>query len=84
MTPDAREDAPRVVHVDLDVCAGHGKCYLLASELFAPGDDDQSQAVYIGPPIGDSDQALLIQAGQAIHNCPEEALSWRPAPPREN
>lgn len=69
---------PRVVHVDLDKCVGHGKCYLVAPDLMEPF-DDEGRAEFVGEPVQDGDSRLIAQGEEAIDACPEQALSWRPA-----
>jgi ferredoxin len=63
------------IAVDLTRCAGHGKCYILAPDLFAPFDDD-GRSEWIGDPIAPEDEPRRAQAERAIVNCPEHALSW--------
>lgn len=64
----------KCVHVDLGRCEGHGKCYMVAGELF-DFEDDHGRAKYIGGPITEEDTEKWEQAQRAISSCPEEALS---------
>ena len=58
------------VRVDRAKCVGHGRCYVLAPEVF--GDDERGHCVIrsqeIQPPL--ESQARLGEA-----NCPESAIS---------
>lgn len=63
------------ITVDLELCQGHGKCYLLAPTAYAPiKDDDWGQAEPIVNPIED-DGALLKQAELGARSCPESAVT---------
>lgn len=55
--------------IDESRCAGHGRCYSLAPELFAP-DDDEGYGEVIAQPAADS----LDAAQRAVQNCPEQAV----------
>jgi ferredoxin len=68
----------RVIHVDLDRCVGHGKCYLVAPDLMRPFDDD-GHAEFYANPIDPKDAKRFAKGQAAIETCPEEAPSWRPA-----
>jgi ferredoxin len=59
------------VHVDDDRCEGHGRCYALAPELFAP------DAIGNGHEVGDGTVAAGMehQARLAVANCPERAIT---------
>ncbi len=58
------------VHVDGDRCEGHGRCYALAPELFAP------DGIGNGHEVGDGTVAagMVHQAHLALANCPERAI----------
>jgi ferredoxin len=58
------------VEVQADHCEGHGRCYALAPELFAPDDIGNSEV------IGDGrvDPTLESKARLAFENCPERAV----------
>ncbi|MDP1795381.1 MAG: ferredoxin [Acidimicrobiales bacterium] len=57
--------------LDNERCQGHGRCYNLAPDLFAP--DDDGYAVVLVE--GDLDPEQLAQANLAAANCPEYALT---------
>ena len=59
----------RRIRIDTDVCTGHGRCYMLAPELFEA--DDSGYGVVVRPDVPDS---LLDQAESARQNCPERAI----------
>ena len=59
------------VHVDQDLCQGHGRCYSLAPELFEP--DEIGNGVELSGgivPPGHQDSAR-----KAVLNCPERAIT---------
>jgi ferredoxin len=58
------------VNVDHDVCTGHGRCYVLAPDVFEPDEQGHSMAKYDEVPANLEQQALIGQA-----NCPEGAIS---------
>lgn len=63
------------VAVDVGACAGHGRCYVLAPDVF--GDDEQGHSVVIAAMVeGDA----VASAMQAASNCPERAISVTPVP----
>jgi ferredoxin len=56
--------------IDTNLCSGHGRCYVLAPELFK--DDDSGY----GQVRTDSvDPALIDKARLAVASCPERAIS---------
>jgi ferredoxin len=59
------------VHVDEQRCEGHGRCYSLAPEVFAP--DDVGEGREIGD--GSVPPELARQARLAVANCPERAIT---------
>ena len=67
-----------IVHVDLDLCVGHGKCYLVAPSLMEPVDDD-GHAGFIGKPVGPEDRKASDLVDMLVMACPEGALSRRSA-----
>lgn len=71
------------IEVDYTLCQGHGRCYLLAPELFE-SKDDEGHAAYVGGPIDEGDEAKVAAAEKAIENCPEYAISWHFAAPGED
>lgn len=60
--------------VDLDACNGHGRCYMLAPELFDC--DDDGYPVVIADAETDQQRSDLARA---VANCPEKAISSTPA-----
>lgn len=60
------------LHVDEDLCTGHGRCYALAPQLFEPNDDDGH-----GKVLGDGDVPAALEelAERAVRNCPERAIT---------
>jgi ferredoxin len=65
----------RIVAVDMDLCEGHGKCYLTAPDLLRP-QDDAGRAEFYADPIDPADTAALRRADATIAGCPERALTW--------
>jgi ferredoxin len=59
------------IHVDVDRCAGHGRCYTLVPSLFDA--DDQGHATVIV--TGELNDEQLQAANTAVQNCPEQAIS---------
>lgn len=57
------------IRIDTDICTGHGRCYMLAPDLFDT--DDSGYGVVIKP---DVPPELLDQAESARQNCPERAI----------
>ena len=58
------------LRIDEDVCTGHGRCYVLAPELFEPDDFGHGSLIAAEVPKGLEDQARL-----AASNCPERAIT---------
>lgn len=58
------------ITVDRDACAGHGRCYALAPDIFEP--DDEGFSTVIG---GADDEQLKDELDLAARNCPERAIS---------
>ena len=54
---------------DEALCVGHGRCYVLAPEVF--GEDERGHCV---PRMLELDGALADQARIAEQNCPESAI----------
>lgn len=50
-------------------CVGHGRCYVLAPEVF--GEDDRGHCVILVEEVTGS---LLEEARRGEQNCPEEAI----------
>lgn len=59
------------VHVDRELCQGHGRCYSLAPKLFVP--DEVGDSTEIGD--GTVPPELERQAHLAVANCPECAIT---------
>lgn len=59
------------VVIDHDVCTGHGRCYVLAEELFV--DDEAGYGQVRGDGTVAPDQVEL--ARKAVESCPEQAIS---------
>lgn len=59
------------IEIDRGRCSGHGRCYMLAPELF-DSDDDGFPVVLVedAEPFGDD-------AANAVSNCPEQAIALR-------
>jgi ferredoxin len=57
------------VVLDAAACTGHGRCYALAPDVFAPDEQGHCELLVTDVPAGLEDQA---RAGVA--NCPEQAL----------
>ena len=58
------------VSVNRDLCTGHGRCYVLAPEVFAP--DENGYCMVIKPEVSAEFEA---QALVGVKNCPEDAIS---------
>jgi len=58
------------LHVDPDLCVGHGRCYALAPDVFGPDDYGHCE-ILVAEPEG----ALADLARTGVENCPERALS---------
>lgn len=58
------------VRVDPEVCTGHGRCYALAPDVFAP--DERGHCVVL---VEDVPPELEAQARAGEANCPERAIS---------
>jgi ferredoxin len=62
------------VEIDLEVCVGHGKCYLVAPEVFQPG-DDLGRAKILRE-VSATEPDLLRRTKNAVAGCPEGALRF--------
>ena len=58
------------IHVDRDLCNGHGQCVLWAPEVFRMGADGISEVVNDSP-----DASLRTKVDDAIQSCPVGALT---------
>jgi ferredoxin len=59
------------VTVDVDLCTGHGRCYALAPDVFAPDDFGHCEVIVVEPAT-DNTQS---QARLGAENCPERAIT---------
>jgi ferredoxin len=57
------------VCVDSELCVGHGRCYVLAPDVFAPDDFGHCELL-----VTDVDGVLADQARIGAENCPERAI----------
>jgi ferredoxin len=62
-------DAVRVI-LDREKCQGHGRCYVLAPEVFAP--DEEGYGTVLQAEVSGE---LLDQATRGVQGCPEGAIS---------
>ena len=67
LDPNSTVDATLHVRIDRDRCAGHGRCYVLAPDVFEP--DDEGFAVPIDSAPRDREAVR-----KAERNCPEQAV----------
>ena len=58
------------VRVDAERCEGHGRCYVLAPDVF--GEDDRGHCVVL---VDEASGALADDARKGESNCPEDAIS---------
>ena len=58
------------VRVDPDLCVGHGRCYVLAPDVFVADDFGHCEIV-----LDQVDGALAEQARVGAENCPERAIT---------
>ena len=58
------------VRVDADLCVGHGRCYVLAPDVF--GTDEFGHCVVLEEQVAD---ALAADARVGADNCPEQAIT---------
>ena len=63
-----------IVEIDTTRCSGHGRCYVLAPEIFQS--DDQGFGVVTCTEVTDD---LLDAAERGANACPERAITVRPA-----
>lgn len=58
------------VEIDANMCEGHGRCYVLSPDVFAPDDDGHGLVI-----VENLDTPELVKAAElAIGNCPESAI----------
>jgi ferredoxin len=58
------------VSIDHDRCTGHGRCYVLAPELFVDDDEGYGQVIGDGTVAPEHADA----ARKAVQGCPERAV----------
>jgi ferredoxin len=58
------------IRLDVDRCQGHGRCYVLAPDLFDADDYGHCVLLVDEVPAGRQDDART-----GVENCPEQALS---------
>ncbi|MDA4108508.1 ferredoxin [Mycolicibacterium holsaticum] len=56
--------------VDSRHCHGHGRCEIIAPQIFAVGDDGISRVL-----VGEIAPAHLTDAQEAVDSCPEQAIT---------
>jgi ferredoxin len=61
---------PLQIHLDDNLCTGHGRCYALAPALF--DSDDAGRSVLLQAEVGEEHRAA---AEAAVANCPERAIT---------
>ena len=61
------------VAVDMKLCAGHGRCYELAPDVF-----DEDEAGYCALRLERIPKSLVAQAQNGEANCPEGAIRLTP------
>ena len=55
--------------MDMEVCTGHGRCYMEAPDLF-----DEDEAGYCVLKMETVPEELLAQAQRGVDVCPERAI----------
>jgi ferredoxin len=58
------------VHINSELCQGHGRCYDLAPELFGDDDEGFGQVLDHGTVPPEQERAARL----AVANCPERAI----------
>jgi ferredoxin len=58
------------LRIDAEACTGHGRCYVLAPDVFEPDDEGHSIGL-----VDDIPPELLDHAQLAAANCPESAIT---------
>lgn len=58
------------VSVDANLCVGHGRCYALSPDVFAPDDFGHCEII-----LAEVEGALADQARLGSENCPERAIT---------
>ena len=57
------------LRVDAERCVGHGRCYVLAPDVF--GEDDRGHCVVLQAEVSGADEQ---EARKGEQNCPEGAI----------
>lgn len=57
------------IRIDTSICTGHGRCYVLAPDLFEADDSGYGRVTREEVP-----EELTAQAENARQNCPERAV----------
>jgi ferredoxin len=65
------ESVPFHLHVDLEVCQGHGLCFFVSEDLFDLRDPDGKAIVRLDP----VPEHLVDVARESIDACPEQAIT---------
>lgn len=60
--------------IDEHRCKGHGRCYAIAPEVFAPVDDDGHSGALLDE-LSANDADLTAKVAEASANCPEYAIA---------
>jgi ferredoxin len=58
------------IRVDEALCTGHGRCYALAPDVYAPDDRGHCELLHADVPPELEEQAQL-----GVDNCPERAIT---------
>jgi len=66
----SRDDQAIDVHVDQELCVGHGRCLLAAPEVF--GYDDVTNLAFVLPDANPSEHRDAVY--EAASGCPESAI----------
>jgi len=61
--------------LDQEVCTGHGRCYVLAPDIFSPDDHGHAQIIGQSNTEAEVPEHLADQARAAVANCPERAIT---------
>jgi ferredoxin len=59
------------LHLDVERCTGHGRCYSLAPDLFEPDDEGHGVVLQDGHVAAGRED----DARRAASNCPERAIT---------
>lgn len=64
------------MHVDQNLCQGHGRCYTVAPEVFEPDEIGNGIELHGGEVAPEHERAAM----RAVANCPERAIEVVDAP----